>query len=438
MTYDMEWKKEYQEKLCSPEDAVRKVKDGDRIYIGTAASVAYTLAEALYQRRDDFENVTICSGFSSRILPFYLPEAKGHFTSNTYFAGNAERTGIKNGLTVFTSFHLSQIRLWCRDIARINVAFLEVSSPDEEGYMSYGAYGVTFHNYVKEIADLVVLQVNPYAPYVCGTDHLIHVSEADCITVGEYQPTIVPNLPFDETIGKLSKYIVEEIPDGATIQLGIGGVSNAVGFYLREHNDLGIHTEMLTDSMMDLIKRGVVTNRVKSFMPGKSVVSFAFGTRELYDFVDHNEEIYFAPVSYVNDPYVIAKNDNMISINAAMAIDLYGQVAADCLDGKQQSAVGGQVDFVRGTQMARGGKSFIALPSSLERGDQTYSRIVVSLPPGSAVTTSRADVQYVATEYGCVNLKTLTMRDRARALISLAHPMFREGLTVQAKKMKLI
>lgn len=195
---------------------------------------------------------------------------------------------------------------------------------------------------------------------------------------------------------------------------------------------------MYTDSMMELTKLGVVTNRRKSFLPGKAVTSFALGTRALYDYVDHNPDFHFAPFSFVNDPYTIARNDNMISVNTAMAVDLYGQVAADCLGGKQQSAVGGQVDYVRGAQMSKGGKSFIALTSSHQKNGVSSSRIVSSFPAGTAVTTARSDVQYVATEYGCVNLKVLTMGDRARALISLAHPAFRDELTEDAKRLGLL
>lgn len=434
----MDWEKEYAEKRRTPQEAVKAVKSGDRVYIGTASSIAYKLVEALCERRDELENVVICQGLTSRKLPVFSEEAKEHFSTVTYFAGPGERVGIRNGQTAFTSFHLSQIELWCRDTAKANVAFLEVSPPDENGCMSYGAYGVTFHDYIRELADTVVLQVNPNAPYVFGERNLIHVSQADLIVEAEDELDTIPNLPFDDTLKTLSQYIVDLVPDGATLQLGLGGVSNAVGFGLRDKNDLGIHTEMLTDSMMELAKMGVVTNRRKSYMPGKTVTAFAFGTRELYDYVDWNEDVYFAPYSVVNDPSVIARNDNMISVNTAMAVDLYGQVAADCMGGKQQSATGGQVDYVRGAQMSKGGKSFIALTSTLDGKNGKSSRIVPAFPAGTAVTTARADVQYVVTEYGCVNLKELTMDDRARAMIRLAHPDFRDELAEAAKKMGLI
>lgn len=435
----MDWKKEYQEKLRTASEAVKAVRSGDRIYIGTASSIAYRLVEALYERREALEDVVICQGLTMRQLPIFTQEASEHFSTLTYFAGPGERLGIRNHQTTFTSFHLSQIELWCREIARPNVVFLEVSPPDEEGYMSYGAYGTTFHDYAREMADTVVLQINRNAPYVYGDRSRVHISQATVVVEADDEIDQVPNLPVDDSLKTLSQYIVDLIPDGATIQLGLGGISNAVGYGLRERNDLGIHTEMLTDSMMELSKLGVVTNKRKSFLPGKVVTAFAYGTRALYDYVDHNESVYFAPYSFVNNPVNIAKNDNMISVNTAMAVDLYGQVAADCLGGRQQSATGGQLDYVRGAQMSKGGKSFIALTSTVtSKSGKTSSRIVPSFPAGTAVTTPRSDVQFVATEFGCVNLKVLTMNDRARALIRLAHPDFRDELREQAKKIGLL
>ena len=434
----MNWKQEYQEKLRTAEEAVRTVRSGDRVYGGTASSIAYRLLDALWDRREELEDVVLCGAMTSRLLPFFRPEAGGRFTTTTYFAGAGERLGIRNGQTTYTSFHLSQIETWCRETARPDVAFLEVSPPDENGFMSYGAFGTAFHDVMRELASTVVLQVNPRVPYVYGEKNRLHISQADLVVEAEDDPDTVPNLPLDEALQALSRLIVEQIPDGAAIQLGLGGVSNAVGFGLREKNDLGIHTEMFTDSMMELMKLGVVTNRRKTFLPGKMVASFALGTRALYDYMDHNEALHFVPYAFANDPAVIARNDHMISVNTAMAIDLYGQVAADNLGGRQQSAIGGQVDFVRGAQMSRGGKSFIALTSTHEKNGVRTSRIVPQFPAGTAVTTPRSDVQYVATEYGCVNLKPLTMDDRARALIRLAHPDFRDGLADAARRMGLL
>ena len=432
-----DWKKLYEKKLQTPAEAVRLVNSGDRIFVGTASGIAFQLCDALYGRKDELEDVVICHGLTPRILPFFEKEAAGHFSTISYFAGPGERTGIKNGQTRFTSLHLSQIEGWCRDVAKPNVAFFEVSEPDEEGYMSYGAFPA-FSEIVRTMADKVIVQVNKHVPYTLGKDTRIHVSQVTAVAEADDELFTIPNMPFDDTIKTLSQFIVDEIPDGATLQLGLGSLSNAVGFGLKDRNDLGIHSEMMTDSMMELMKAGVVTNKKKTLLPGKSVAAFAIGTPELYEFIDHNEDMYFAPYSYVNDPVVIAQNDNMISVNTAMSIDLYGQVCADCLAGNQQSATGGQIDYVRGSQMSKGGKSFIALTSTLTNKKGTSSRIVASFPAGTAVTTPRADVQYVVTEYGCVNLKAMTMDDRARAIISLAHPDYRDELTEQAKQLHIL
>ena len=432
-----EWKKLYQEKLQTPAEAVKLVNSGDRIFIGTASGIAFQLCDALYGRKDELEDVVICHGMTMRVLPFFEKEAAGHFSTVSYFAGSGERVGIRNGQTKFTSLHLSQIQSWCRDVARPNVAFFEVAPPDEDGYMSYGAFPA-FSEYVRTMADTVIVQINKNVPYTLGKDTRIHVSQVTAVTEADDDLLTIPNLPFDDTIKTLSQFIVDEIPDGATLQLGLGSLSNAVGFGLKDRNDLGIHSEMMTDSMMELMKTGVVTNKKKTLLPGKSVAAFAIGTPELYEFINHNDDMYFAPYSYVNDPTVIAQNDNMISVNTAMSIDLYGQVCADCLAGNQQSATGGQIDYVRGAQMSKGGKSFIALTSTLTNKKGTSSRIVSSFPAGTAVTTPRADVQYVVTEYGCVNLKAMTMDERARAIISLAHPDYRDELTEQAKQLHIL
>ena len=434
----MEWKKIYEVKRRTPEEAVKLVRSGDRVFIGSASSIAWKLAEALYARRDELENVVILHGLTPRVLPFFLPEAKGHFSTISYFAGFGGRAGIQNGQTQFTSIHLSEIRTWCHEVARPNVAFFEVSPPDENGYMSYGAYGVSFHDYVRKQARKVVLQVNRQQPYTCGQQNLIHISQADAVVETDVPDGQVPDAPATPEMKKIAEQIVEQVPDGAVIQLGLGGLSSAIGYGLKEKNDLGIHSEMLTNSMMELIRNGNVTNRCKQVLPGKSAAAFAFGSEELYRFADHNEDLYFAPYTFINNPYVIARNDNVISINTAMAIDLYGQVAADNLGGRQQSSVGGQVDDVRGAQMSKGGRSYIALTSLHKNKKGSSSRIVAAFPPGTAVTTSRQDVQYVVTEYGCVNLKKLPMPDRARALIELAHPDQRTQLRDQAKALGLL
>ncbi|MBQ8054283.1 MAG: acetyl-CoA hydrolase [Lachnospiraceae bacterium] len=433
----MDWKEEYRKKIRTADEAVKIVKDGDIVHIGTASCIAYELAEALYRRKKELHGVRISSAVNLKLLPFYTDEKNDSFSVFTYFAGPAEREALQHGNCRYSSLHLSRVDQWCRDFLSGGVAFLEVSPPDENGCMSYGTY-TAMHDDVRAACSRVVLQVNQNAPYVYGRKNLIHVSQADYIVEADSPLAVVPDAPVDETLKKISSYIVEQIPDGATIQLGLGGLSGAVGYGLENKNDLGVHSEMLTNSMMKLMQKGVINNRKKNFNPGRAVVGFALGSPELYAFADHNPNLMFTPFTYVNDPAMIAQNDHFISVNTAMSIDLFGQVAADNIGGRQISAIGGQVDFVRGAQMSKGGKSFIAMTAALENKKGRSSRIVPVLPPGTAVTTGRADVQYVVTEYGCVNLKKLDNSDRAKALIELAHPAFREQLRDQAKELHLL
>lgn len=426
---------EYRAKLRTPQEAVRCVKSGDTVYIGCCSSVAYALCEALGARGGELEDVTLVSSMVGRPTSVFSGEHPRAFRACSFFMGPGERQMYRQGLGEFTSVHLSQIDLFFRDTARPDVAFFEVSPPDEEGYMSYGATGVALNRYAREGAKTVVLQINRNVPRVFGEDHRIHLSQADFLVEADDELTENVDLPPDDAVRAISDYLVEQIPDGACLQLGLGGLSGAVGFGLRGKNDLGIHTELMTNSLMELMKAGVVTNRRKSFLPGRSVASFTFGSKELYHFIDNNPDMYYAPFPVVNNPVNIAKNDSMISVNTAISIDLLGQVCADSIGWRQHSATGGQVDFVRGAQMSRGGKSFLAVQSTVDNPKLgRRSRIVSQLPPGAAVTTPRSDVQYVVTEYGCVNLKGLTMRGRVHAMIDLAHPDFRPQLTEEAKR----
>lgn len=425
----------YDSKIVSLDTAVGHVKSGDRVYIGTCTSIPFVFNDRLAERAEELENVQLFLSQYTKPSDLFTEKAKGHFTSSSYFMGPMERLGVKNGITTFTSFHLSQVSRWCKNIAKPDISVFEVSLPDENGYMSYGATGVALDSFLQEVSPFIILQVNKNAPYVYGESNLIHVSQADMIFEADDELPELANLPADEDSTEISKIILDQIPDGATIQLGLGGLSGAIGFGLATKNDLGIHSELMTDSLMHLVKNGNVTNQKKTYMKGKSVVSFAFGSKELYEFLDYNEDMYFAPFDVVNKPETIALNDNMVSVNTAMQLDVFGQVAADSIGYHQQSATGGQVDFVRGAQESKGGKSFIAITSSfVDKKGERQSRISTALPPGTCVTTPRSDVQFVVTEYGCVNLKNLDMKDRVRAMISLAHPQFREQLTDEAKQ----
>ena len=429
----------YREKLTTAAEAVKIVRSGDRVSFGTNSSVAYNLMRALYDRLDELEQVTIVG--SNVYKPLEIMSGKDpRVQLCSYFVGTAEREALAHGNhnVDYTSFHLSQIDVWVKQVARPTVSFIEVSLPDEDGYMSYGASGVCLTQYAVDCSDRIVLSVNPNAPYVLGESNRIHVSQADWIVEDDEPIFMVDDAPADGPTAQIGRILIDEIHDGDCIQLGIGGVANVVGYGLIEKNDLSCHSEMMSNSIMHLMQNGNITNRRKKFHPGKTTCSFSMGSRELYDFLDHNEDMYFAPMPVINNPAVIAMNDNAVSINNALAVDLYGQVAADNLGGRQYSSIGGQVDFVRGVQMSKGGRSYIALNSTFESKTtgRKGSKIVPCLT--GPVGTSRADVQYVVTEYGCVNLKVLPMRERVHAMISIAHPDFRAELTQEAKRLNMI
>ena len=432
--------KEYQSKLMSAREAVGLVRSGDTIYVGASSSVAYGLCEALGQRENELENVKLVTSQVFRPLQVMSGNRPAAFKDYSYFMGPQERVMRDKGLLEYTSVNLSQVDIFLRETAPANVAFFEVSPPDKNGYMSFGGDGVAMNCYVQETAKCIILQVNRHVPYVYGEKNLISVSDATAIVELDMELVENPSAPFDGPVSTISDFILEQIPDGACLQLGVGGVTTAVGFGLSNKNDLGIHSELYSDCMMDLQIKGVINNSKKGFLPGKSVASFAFGTKRLYEYLDYNPDVYFMPFPIVNNPINIAKNNDVISVNSAMCIDLMGQVCADHLAGKQHSATGGQLDFVRGAQLSQRGKSFIAMTSSRKdsKTGKQISRIVARLPEGSAVTTPRSEVQHVVTEYGCVNLKPLVMSDRVRAMISLAHPSFREELTEQAKRFHLL
>ena len=429
----------FQEKTISVEEAAGLVKSGQNVYIGCCTSYARAVADALSARCGELENVTI--GCSNIIPPMSFldcdrPEA---FRISTYFMGYEERRGLKLGNTDYTSVHLGQVDQWCYHTFHTDIAFFDVSLPDEEGYMSFGISGCCMHPFIQEEAKTIVLQINRHAPYVTGQQTKIHISQADYAVWADVEKETIPGGPMeaDPETRAMSRFLLDQIPDGACIQLGIGGVATAVGYGLMNKNDLGCHTEMMSDSIMALMKAGVINNSRPKFIPGRTVVGFAFGSRDLYEYLDHNDKMWFGPFPVVNSPVNIARNDNMISINTAMSIDLFGQVAAEGMGGRQFSGTGGQGDYVRGAQLSRGGKSFLAFKSTVGTGKDgaPVSRIVPTFPPATIVTTPRSDVQYVVTEYGSVNLKHLTVRNRARALIALAHPDCRPELTRQAKQL---
>ena len=433
----------YRDKIMSGAEDAKLVKSGDRVYVGTASSCAYDMLDALWDRRDELEDVAILCSMSVRPSRMFSADHDGHnpFHVETFFLGAQERIAHrKHGMPLeFTSFHLSQIDLWCRYVGKPDVCFFQVSMPDENGMVSCGPSGGCMYTYLAENARNIVFECNAQVPYIMnGEKHLLPLSMADAIVPADYPVSPLAKDEVDDISQKISDLVMEEVPDGATIQLGLGKISTAVGYGLLQKNDLGIFSELFSEPMMEMMKNGNVTNKNKGFMDGLSVFAFSMGSNEMYNFMDHNPDLYAGTFPFVNDPRNIAKNKRMMSINTAMSVDLFGQVAADSMGFTQQSAVGGQIDFVKGAQWSEGGKSIIALASSFERDGQRQSKICLNFPAGTAVTTPRSEVQYVATEYGCVNLKKLNMSDRVRAMISLAHPDFRDQLRDEAKKHGLI
>jgi 4-hydroxybutyrate CoA-transferase len=435
----MEWKEQYKEKVIDAAAAARMIHSGDRVYVGTCSSIAYDFLRALWDARNRFEDVTVLCGCVLKSCPVFDEKEDNPFRISTYFMGAVERTARSVGLPVsFTSMHLSQIDKWSSDIGKPDVCVFEVSVPDEKGFMSFGPSGICLSRYLKDAASKIVLQVNRQTPYIFGQNNLIHVSEADAIIETDEALPTLGTIEIDPVTRQLSDIVAAEIPDGATIQLGLGTVSTAIGFSLQKKNDLGIHSELFSEPMMTLMQNGNVTNQKKGFLDGKSVFGFSLGSSEMYQFMHQNESIYGAEFPFVNDARIIAQNRSMISINTTMALDFFGQAASDSRGWHQQSGTGGQLDFVKGAQWSQGGKSIIAVTSSFMKNGVRISRIVPYFPIGTAITTPRSEVQYVATEYGIVNLKTLTMSDRVRAMISLAHPEFREELADEAKRHGLL
>ena len=442
----------YRQKLTTAAEAVKCVRSGDKVYVGTFSSFAYELMDALYDRAEELEDVTLMCAMSITPCRMFDTDwnrwAEEHdrigrlpFKVETFFLGTGERNAHrKHGMPLdFSSIHLSQIDIWSSKIGVPDVCFFQVSRPDADGNMSYSSSGVCDHKYfAMNCRREIVLEANSGSPYVYGEDNLISADEAWAIIETDDNAPVIPEDEPDEVSREVASNVVAEIPDGATIQLGIGKMGTAIGQGLMQRNDLGIFTEMFTTSMYRLIKNGNVTNRCKGYLDGKSVFAFSAGIQEMYDHMDYNPEYYAAPWPLVNDPVHIGMNRRMMSVNSAMAIDLFGQVAAEGIGFRQQSAVGGQMDYVKGAQMSEGGKSFIAINSSFMSKGERKSKIVLTFPPGTAITTPRNEVQYVATEYGCINLKNLNMADRVRAMISLAHPDFRDELTQQAKDLALI
>lgn len=424
------WKDNFLERIVTPEQAVRHIKSGDRVVVGHACGEPSALIEALVNRAPELEGVEIVHMVAMGPAKYAQPGMEKSFRHNALFIGASTRKAYEDKRADFTPCFFSEIpRLFRDNILPVDVALIQVTPPDEQGYCSYGI-SVDYTQAAAECAKLVIAQVNSSMPRTGGAK--IHLREIDVI-VKKNEPLIELKMPkVGEVERAIGEHVAELVQDGATLQLGIGGIPDAVLLFLKGKKDLGIHSEMFSDGVVALAEAGVITNRKKTLNPGKFIAAFLMGTRKLYDFVNNNPRVELHPVDYVNDPYVIGQHEMMISINSALQIDLMGQVNAEMIGPRQFSAVGGQVDYVRGTSRSLKGKSIIALPSLASGGK--ISRITCELDRGAAVTTSRNDVHYVVTEYGAVDLRGKSLRRRAEALISVAHPDFRLSLRDEAKE----
>jgi len=367
--------------------------------------------------------------------PYVTPDLAEHIRVNNYFIGPTARAAVSAGLADYTPIFLSEIPLLFRSgRTPLDVAVIQVSPPDQHGYCSYGVE-VGVSKSAAETAGMVIAEVNPAMPRTLG-DSFIHVDQINYFIEVDYPLAEVIAPPVNDTQTQIAKHIAEHIPDAATLQTGIGGIPDAVLRQLTDHRNLGIHTELFSDGVMDLIQRGIITNARKTIHPGKVVAGFVIGSRKLFDFIHDNPIFELHPTEYVNDPFIIAQNDRMVSINSAIEIDITGQICAASIGPKFYSGVGGQVDFVRGASRSKGGLTVIALPSTA-KGD-TISRIVPQLKPGASVTTSQNDVRMIATEFGIADLWGLSIRERVNALVNISHPNFREDLLRYAREQNYI
>ncbi|MBO8128303.1 MAG: 4-hydroxybutyrate CoA-transferase [Peptococcaceae bacterium] len=419
-----------QEKLVTPQEAVECIRSGNNVVLSMGAGEPTVLLDAMVERKDELRDVRI-----HQMLPVYTPKymKKGmerHFRHVSWVNSAVTRPGVKAGQAGIMPGYLYEYPRFITESLPVDVFMATVSPMDRHGFLSFGV-SVNYAMAAAQKANTVILVVNPNMPRVHGSGH-IHICQADLVIEDNSPlPEVTPDPPTEIDL-KIAENIAAYIDDRATLELGIGTIPQTLPFALAGKKGLGIHTEILTDAVIELVEKGIVTNQNKTLHPGKIICTSAIGTKQLYDFMDDNPMIEMRPVSYTNDPYVIARNENMVSVNSASEVDLLGQCSAEPVGPKKLCGTGGQVDFARGTALARNGKFFMALRSTNEKGQ---SNIVPQLHAGAVVSINRNDVDYIATEYGVVKLRGKTVRERAEALISIAHPDYRDGLKEAAKKL---
>lgn len=415
--------------LVEASTALALVEDGARVLVGSGAAAPLGLLDAFCARAESLRDIEVCQLLTLGPAPYVAPALAGKVRHNAFFVGGNTREAVNAGRADFTPIFLSEIAALLRGARPLDVALVQVTPPDTHGYCSLGV-SVDIVKPAIESARIVIAEINPRMPRTHG-DAFLHVSRfTRCVTVDHPLPELVVP-PVDALSARIGRNVASLVEDGDTLQLGIGSIPNAVLAALRDHRDLGIHTEMFSDGVVDLVEAGVITNARKTLHRGKLVTSFVMGTRRLYDFVDDNPAVEMHPSHYVNDPFIVAKNRGMAAVNSALAVDLTGQVCADALGPQVYSGIGGQVDFLRGAARAERGKPIIALPSTAKGG--AVSRICAELPNGAGVTTTRGDVHWVVTEHGAVDLHGKSIHERVRALIGIAAPEARDELERAAR-----
>lgn len=429
------WKQTYAAKCCTAEQAVELLRPGRRVFVGSGAAEPAALVEAMVRGAPHLHDNEIVHLLTLGPAPYVAPAQGGRFRHTAFFVGPNVRDAVQEGRADFMPVFLSEIpRLISSRRLRVDAALIQVSPPDAHGYCSLGV-SVDVVRAAVDSASLVLAEVNPRMPRTRG-DSLVPVDAFDrFVPVDVSLPELLPSPP-DEVDRAIARHVAGLVPEGATLQVGIGKLPDAVLEALAGRGDLGVHTEMLSDGVMRLARAGAVTGRKKTLLPGKMVTSFVMGSRELYAWVDDNPAVELRASDFTNDPFVVAQNDRMVAINAALAVDLTGQVAADTVGGRFFSGIGGQVDFIRGAARSRGGKPVIALRSTAKKGQ--VSRIAAALEAGAGVVTSRGDVHYVVTEYGVADLWGKNVRERAAALVEIAHPDHRAELLATAKARKYV
>ena len=421
----MHWSDEYRGKLMSTADALKAVRSGERVWIQSGCGTPSTLVDALVARAPELHDVEIVHMKTLGNADYTLPEFEGHFRHRGLFLGENVREAVAAGRADYTPIFLSEIEgLFEHGELPLDVVLMQVSPPDAHGYMSLGTTVDCTLTAVR-CARTVIAEVNPRMPRTHG-DTFVHISQITAVVETDHPLLEMQAEPFTDLHLRVARHVASLIPDGATLQTGIGGIPEAVLACLEDKRDLGIHTEMVPDGVIELMERGVINGARKTLLRGKAVAAFVLGTQRLFDFIHENPGFEFRLIQFTNDPFVVARNDRMVAINSAIQVDLTGQVCADSMGTRPYSGFGGQLDFIRGAARSKGGVPIIALPATAKKG--VVSRIVPVLEPGAGVVTSRADVHYVVTEHGVAYLHGKSLRERAEALIRIADPRYRQEL----------